>query len=88
MYPELTGQHGRCRLAVLTGEVGGRWLAETEQCLAAIAYSRGQGWRWTVGCVEVGGSWWWEFVVVEFRGGGISWWWMDVVVEVGDGGSW
>ena len=35
--PELTGQHGRCHLVVLAGDVGGRWSAETDQFLAALA---------------------------------------------------
>ena len=41
-YPELTGQYGRCRLVVFAGEIGGRWSAETEQFLAALAHARAQ----------------------------------------------
>ena len=29
VYPELSGAHGRARLVVLAGEVGGRWSSET-----------------------------------------------------------
>ena len=35
--PELSGSHGRARLVVIAGEVGGRWSRETQAFLHAIS---------------------------------------------------
>ena len=39
-YPELVGPHGRARLVVLAGEVGGRWSEETRRFLSLLARAK------------------------------------------------
>ena len=39
-YPELVGDHGRARLVVLAGEIGGRFSNETAQFLNALASAK------------------------------------------------
>ena len=39
-YPELVGDHGRARLVVLAGEIGGRFSSETAQFLNALASAK------------------------------------------------
>ena len=40
--PELSGEGGLARLAVLAAEVGGRWRVETAQFLSALAKAKAQ----------------------------------------------
>ena len=42
-YPELSGSHGRARLVVIAGEVGGRWSRETQVFLQSLAHCKAQG---------------------------------------------
>ena len=42
-YPELSGSHGRARLVVIAGEVGGRWSRETQAFLQSLAHCKVQG---------------------------------------------
>ena len=42
-YPELSGSHGRARLVVIAGEVGGRWSRETQAFLQSLAHCKAQG---------------------------------------------
>ena len=39
-YPELAGDHGRARLVVVTGEIGGSFSSETAQFLRCLASDR------------------------------------------------
>ena len=39
-YPELVGDHGRVRLVVLAGEIGGHFSSETAQFLNALASAK------------------------------------------------
>ena len=42
-FPELSGSHGRARLVVIAGEVGGRWSRETQAFLQSLAHCKAQG---------------------------------------------
>ena len=42
-FPELSGSHGRARLVVIVGEVGGRWSRETQAFLQSLAHCKAQG---------------------------------------------
>ena len=44
-YPDLTGQHGRCHLVVLAGDVSGRWSAENPLHCALTSESSTLHWR-------------------------------------------